>query len=186
MRMLRWALPGLLLALLATGAVLAHSGYRLYIVHTGSMTPTFKPGDAVIDRPSRQIKPGQVITFRHSAAPDVVTHRVTEVTAAGLIHTKGDANPTADVWDIRPDMVRGSVAWQVPRLGYLLVFLKQPAGIGALAGSLLALSLLWSLFFGQQPAARAAARTRQTKQARHRPGRHAASEVYHPLGSLLT
>ena len=63
----------------------------------------------------------------------MVTHRVTEVTGAGLIHTKGDANPTADVWDIQPAMVRGSVAWRVPRLGYLLVFLSQPAGIGALA-----------------------------------------------------
>jgi signal peptidase len=185
MRMLRWTLAGLLLALLATGAVLAHSGYRLYIVHTGSMTPTLMPGDAVIDRPSRQIKPGQVITFRHSAAPDVVTHRVTEVTAGGLIHTKGDANPTADVWDIRPDMVRGSVAWHAPRLGYLLVFLKQPAGIGALASSLLALSLLWSLFFGRQPAARTVAGAGQTRH-RRRPGRHSAGEVYHPLGSLLT
>jgi signal peptidase len=185
MRMLRWTLTCLLLALLATGAGLLHNGYRLYVVHTGSMVPTYRPGDVVIDRPGQQVKPGQVITFRHSAAPDLVTHRVTEISAAGIIHTKGDANPTADVWDIRPDMVRGSVAWHVPLLGYLLVFLKQPAGIGALASSLLALIMLWSLFFGEQPAAPKLVRTRRTSHRRGS-GRHAAGEVYHPLGSLLT
>lgn len=182
MRLVRWTLTCLLLALVATGAGLMHNGYRLYIVHTGSMSPTYRPGDAVIDRPSHRIKPGQVITFRHSTAPDVVTHRVTEITAGGIIHTKGDANPTADVWDIRPAMVRGSVAWHAPRLGYLLIFLKQPAGIGALATSILAMSLLWSLFFDQQPATRIPAQTRR----RRRPGRHAAAEVCQPLASLLT
>jgi signal peptidase len=186
MRLVRWTLTCLLLAIVTTGAGFLHNGYRVYIVHTGSMMPTYNPGDLVIDRRAGgAIKPGEVITFRHSAAPDVVTHRVTEITAGGIIHTKGDANPTADVWDIRPAMVRGSVAWHAPRLGYLLIFLKQPAGIGALATSILALSLLWSLFFDQQPATRIPAKTSQTRR-RRRPGRHAAAEVYQPLASLLT
>ena len=112
-----------------------HSGYRVYVVHTGSMVPTYRPGDLVLDRrPSGQYHRGEVITFRHSdLTTDVVTHRITDVTAAGLIHTKGDANATADVWDIRPDQVQGTAVLRLGGFGYLVVFLRQPAGIGALA-----------------------------------------------------
>jgi signal peptidase len=157
-----------LAAVVVTGATLLHQGYRIYVVHTGSMMPTYNPGDVVLDRPaSNPPKPGQVITFRHSlSTTDVVTHRVTDVTAAGLIHTKGDANRSADLWDIRPDMVRGTVARAIPRLGFVLVFLKQPAGIGALGCSALALLMLWSLFFA----------TSEIEQARnHQRGRHSVS-----------
>ena len=127
-------------------------GYRVYVVHTGSMTPTFRPGDIVIDRPAQhRYHAGEVITFRHSAqTTDVVTHRITDITPAGLIHTKGDANRTADVWDIRPDQVRGSVAMSAPAAGYLLVFLHQPAGVASLALAVLAIALLWRLFFATQ------------------------------------
>ncbi len=37
----------------ATGAWLWHSGYRAYVVHTGSMSPTYKPGSLVIDKPAK-------------------------------------------------------------------------------------------------------------------------------------
>lgn len=203
MRWLRWLSVSILLALVCTGAGLWHAGYRVYVVHTGSMTPTYRPGDVVIDKPARTAPvPGQVITFRHDAStPDVVTHRVVEVTATGLIHTKGDANPAPDVWDIKPTMVRGEVVHGVPRLGYLLVFLQQPAGLGAFACALFSICLLWSVFFGDtepasadevghhaaagptQPARQlvstpASARSRSGAQtgAHRRPGRHAAGQ----------
>ncbi len=160
----------LLLAVLLSGAVLAHQGYRAYVVHTGSMAPSYRPGDLVIDRPAAgQPRVGQVITFRHSSeTPDVVTHRVVSITATGLIRTKGDANPTPDAWQIPPTMVRGSVLRGIPKAGFVLVFLKQPAGLGALGASVLAMALLWSLFFpAPQPA-------RQVPH--HRAGRHAARQ----------
>jgi signal peptidase len=191
MRIARWVLACCLLAVLATGLGYAHAGYRVYIVHTGSMVPTYNPGDVVIDRPVRALpRPGEVITFRHSAAPDVVTHRVTDVTAAGLIHTKGDANATADVWDITPAMVRGSVARGVPRLGYLLVFLRQPAGIGALGCSVIALTLLWSLFFAEAPAPATPAAAGTAAHRKHRASRSGlAAEPavgYQPISTLLS
>ena len=113
----------------ATGAWLWHSGYRAYVVHTGSMSPTYKPGSLVIDRPARgNYHPGEVITFRHSAqTTDVVTHRITDITSTGLIHTKGDANATADVWDIRPDQVRGTVVAGIPFAGFAR---RLPAATG--------------------------------------------------------
>jgi signal peptidase len=131
-----------LVALACLGGYFWHSGYRVYVIHTGSMQPTLVPGTAVIDRPaSGGYRPGDVITFLHGQGEDLVTHRITEITVSGLIHTKGDANRTADE------------AMSVPRLGYLLVFLKQPSGIAALVTGILGAMLLWGLFF---PAASAA------------------------------
>lgn len=149
----RIVLAALTLAVMAVAgcaAFLWTQGYRVYVVHTGSMTPTYSPGYVVIDAPARDgYHPGDVITFRHSAyTTDVVTHRITHITESGLIHTKGDANRSADVWQIRPDQVRGRVVAGIPLLGYLAVFLQQPPGVGALATSTLMIVLLWGLFFG--------------------------------------
>ncbi len=152
MTVLRRTAVGLLVALfvavVGTLALGAHAGYRLYVVRTGSMAPALLPGDLVLDRPTNGPYAGQVITFRHSTgSDDVVTHRVTEVTAAGIIHTKGDANSTPDVWDIRPGQVEGAEVGYVRGLGYALVFLKQPRGAGAVVTIVIALVLLWSLLF---------------------------------------
>lgn len=136
-------------AALATGLWLWHDGYRAYVVHTGSMQPNYKSGSLVIDKPaSGHYLAGEVITFRHSElTTDVVTHRITDITPTGIIHTKGDGNGTADVWDIRPDQVRGEVVDGIPYAGYVVVFLQQPAGIAAVMTAVLAMLLLWGLFF---------------------------------------
>ena len=87
----------LALAVIGTAAARYAQGYRAYVVHTGSMSPTYRPGSLVIDRPTNgHYHRGEVITFRHSEGnDDLVTHRVVAVTPKG-IHTKGDANRTAD------------------------------------------------------------------------------------------
>jgi signal peptidase I len=149
---IRATLACAVLVALISGAVLWTQGYRGYVIHTGSMDPTYRPGDVVIDRPNQhRYHAGEVITFLHSSqTTDVVTHRITDITPAGLIHTKGDANRTADVWDIRPDQVRGNVTFGVRGLGYLLVFLHQPAGVASLAFAVAAVAFLWTLFFPPQ------------------------------------
>ena len=136
----------LLCAIAIAGVLAWQGGYRLYIVHTGSMTPTLQVGDAVLDGPPKATyHPGEIITFRHSdLTTDLVTHSVIDV-KGGKIHTKGDANRTADVWDIRPDQVQGVVIRRFPRLGYLLIFLRQPSGIAAVVIGGVALMLIWRL-----------------------------------------
>ena len=113
------ALCLLVLAVAVGGATMWARGYRIYVIHTGSMVPTYVPGDIVVDAPApRTVTPGEVITFRHTdLATDVVTHRVVGVTPAGLIRTKGDANQSVDAWQIptrpgtRTHRVRGSRRW---------------------------------------------------------------------------
>jgi signal peptidase len=150
----RWC--GVVAALLLAATVGAfaltwHQGYRAYIVHTGSMAPTFPSGDLVIDRGGASYARGDVITFEHGAGPgDLVTHRITRITARG-IETKGDANATGDAWTIRPDQVHGVLVTSLPNLGYAAYFLQVRAGVGALMCCALALLLLWGLFFPGQP-----------------------------------
>lgn len=135
-------------AAVAAGIQLHRSGYRAYIIHTGSMIGSYDPGDLVFDHPvTSPVQVGQVITFQHSGlSSDLVTHRVVRV-KDGVIRTKGDANHIADTWKIRPDQVKGVVAASAPKLGYLVYFLKQRSGDAAVVTALFSFLLLWGLFF---------------------------------------
>lgn len=138
------------------GGLAWHAGYRIYIVHTGSMMPTLNPGDAVLDRPApASVHSGEVITFAVHSGPDsVVTHRVASVDGA-TVKTKGDANRTVDPWTLHVSQVVGSQLVALPHMGYLLVYLQHPQGIGSVLTSVAALVLLWQLFFpATSPSAR--------------------------------
>jgi signal peptidase len=169
---------GLLCVVAITAAVGWTKGYRIYVVHTGSMQPALPIGSIVIDKPAaglNGLKPGDVITFRHSdLTTDVVTHRIASLDG-GLIQTKGDANTTPDAWNIRPNQVKGVEISVVPRLGYLLVFLRQPAGFAATLLSSLSVFLLWALFFPSAAPVRRAA---------HRASRHRPPNLDHVRGRL--
>lgn len=152
MRTVKRCLLALLAAVLlcAAGAAVVfwHQGYRVYAVRTGSMTPTYLPGDFVIDAPPGGSYPvGTVVTFRsHGGVSPVTTHRVHGKTAEGL-ETKGDANRTPDVAPVAPENVVGRVIAGVPNGGYVLVFLQQPAGVGSVMAVLLSLVFSWRVFF---------------------------------------
>ncbi len=132
MSTVRGRLAGLavVLAIVAMGGLgLAwQHGYRLYIVHTGSMEPGLRPGDAVLDAPvTGPVRPGQAVTFAVASGPDtVVTHRVVSV-EDGLIHTQGDANRSADSWALHPGQLRGLPVATLPR-GRLCTRLPAAAG----------------------------------------------------------
>ena len=157
-----------LLGLVVAGGLAWHAGYRVYAVQTGSMVPTFQPGDLVVDRATDSgYRPGDVITFRHSSGPDLVTHRLTKITAQG-IHTKGDGNRTADVWNIRPDQVEGVGVTHLAHLGYVLVFLKQPSGVLGVMTSALSVVLLWGICFPAEAAVETSAKQPRARSSRLR------------------
>ncbi|HSN07356.1 MAG TPA: signal peptidase I [Candidatus Angelobacter sp.] len=157
MRLFRRLALGVVVLVLGAAATVAaagwHEGYRLYVVHTGSMSPALRPGDAVLAAPAPgSVRPGDVVTFTVLSGPDsVVTHRVVAV-ADGLVTTKGDANRTADPWTLHMSQVVGTAAAFLPHAGYLLVYLRQPQGLASVVVAALALVLLWQLFFPAAPA----------------------------------
>ena len=64
-RRLRVALIALtFIGIAATSLLVLLHGHRLYVVHTGSMEPTYMPGDVVIDGPApKTLHKGEPITF---------------------------------------------------------------------------------------------------------------------------
>jgi len=119
---------------------------RPLTVLTGSMTPTYPPGDVVVVRPTnpRTLHVGQVITFQAvSDVASVTTHRIVaiEYGAHGRRYvTRGDANGANDPKPIAPDQVRGEVWYSVPKVGYLATWASR--GTLHTAINLFALGLL--------------------------------------------
>ena len=143
---------------LGLGADAWAQGVRAYVVRTGSMTPTLRPGDLVVDEPAAAGAPlrvGDIITF-HPQPETTETHRVHAIVGAGIV-TKGDANRTPDVGEIQPSMISGRVALTVPYGGYAAVFFQQPTGIAALILFFIAVRLAWDLLSppAEPPAGRA-------------------------------
>ncbi len=100
-------------------------GLAAYVVMSGSMGPAVPMGSLVLVAPTRPeaVQVGDVITY---TLPDrAVTHRVVaiQMTDQGpLFTTKGDANPTADLDQVRPTSAVGTVRAAVPVVGFLIVY----------------------------------------------------------------
>lgn len=157
----RWVVRStalVIVVLVTVGGLAWYQGYHLYIVHTGSMVPALRPGDAVLDAPApASVHPGEVVTFTVHSGPDsVVTHRVASY-SGGIIHTKGDANRTVDPWTLHLSQVVGTATMFLPRAGYVLVYLKQPQGLASVITVIVSLTLLWQLFFPAAPKPRSGA-----------------------------
>jgi signal peptidase I len=155
-----WAQRSLLalgLIFLLTIAVLPRLGlYRPVTVLSGSMRPTFSPGDTVIvtPEPVSAVRVGQVISYQvPTGVHQVETHRIVKILQGGahpLIQTQGDANNWPDPWTAK---LEGNTAWRmravIPHLGYVVNWLRsstlQRAAI-YFAPAMLALLLLWEIW----------------------------------------
>ena len=156
-------LLALALILFLAIAVLPRLGlYRPVTVLSGSMRPTFSPGDMVIvvPEPVSAVRVGQVISYQVPVGiHQVETHRVVSILQGGphpTVQTQGDANNYHDPWTAK---LEGNTAWRmvavVPHLGYVVNFLRgrtlQQAAI-IIAPALLALLILseiWGLGAGE-------------------------------------
>ena len=127
------ALAGTLLVLYATGSI----PYRVYVIHTSSMSPAIPSRSAVLVRASRY-RVGQVITFREHG--ETITHRLVGFDHDGAAVTQGDANRSPDPWRVpRADIV-GGVVLAPHFVGFALVYVRSPLGA---ASVLLALLAIW-------------------------------------------
>ena len=120
-------------------------GRSIFIVNSGSMSPSIRVGDAVLvksldenERPTLRV--GDVVTFRVLDRPDMhITHRIvgTRLTVEDTYYrTKGDANPSNDSLEVASGQVFGVVDRRVSHAGYALYAAQQPTFIVALVASL--------------------------------------------------
>ena len=106
-------------------------GHRLYVVDSGSMSPTLKIGTLITVKEigPKEIIDGDIITYRGSG-DSVVTHRVMEVKDGGATFiTKGDANETEDPMPLDSGKLIGKVVFSIPYIGLLLKLLQTKAGL---------------------------------------------------------
>lgn len=121
----------------AVGSILLVFG-PAHVVVSPSMEPAIRAGDVLWIRPvAGPITPGMVVTYRLDGR--LITHRVLSVEGETL-STKGDNNEEADPWPVPVASIVGTPVLRVPSLGYVIDFVRKPAGWGlfvALPASLL-------------------------------------------------
>lgn len=125
-----------------------------YVVLSDSMEPTYSAGDVVIIESvsPEEIDEGDVITFyRPNAQDSRITHRVIDIEQREqqlYFKTKGDANEETDAHSIPASQVVGRVWFDIPYVGYGLLFARSQAGIALLVmvpAGLLILAEVWDL-----------------------------------------
>ena len=115
-------LLGLLGLVVAVGVVPKVMNGAALTVLTGSMEPTYEPGDIVVSVPQEQYRIGDPVTFQpRSGDPMLITHRIVAVTDTDegrTFVTRGDANGSDDA-PIVEAQVMGKVLYSIPKLGYV-------------------------------------------------------------------
>jgi signal peptidase len=122
--------PGLAVLALCVYAGFFAAGYRTVAVYSGSMEPVLHVGSLAWVKavPSEDVRVGDVITFQDPQTPGrLITHRVVRRFRHDgrlVYRTKGDANRVLDPWTIALPGTVGRYSFDVPVIGYGLVYAK--------------------------------------------------------------
>lgn len=146
----------LAVAALVVAVPAAVDGMPLSVL-SGSMRPTYEPGDLVVIKPKEptDIRIGDVITYQvHSGESELTTHRVIEKNSStdGSVSfiTQGDTDDVPDATPIRDVQIHGTVWYRIPMLGWVNNWFngeKRDIVVPTAAGALI-LYALWNLAVG--------------------------------------
>lgn len=108
--------------------------HQIYVVRSGSMSPTFKTGSLLIVNVGNkeEIKVSDIITYRRPNDTVATTHRVVNVIEEDgerMFVTRGDANNVDDPVPVSENDVVGTVSTAIPLLGYLIGFVRTKQGL---------------------------------------------------------
>ena len=126
--------PVFIFIAVTAGFVMGLFKYQPVAVLSGSMSPTFNRGDAVVvrklsDDEKKLLKENDVIQF--VSGNKYVIHRIVEVDndkyGNKLFVTKGDHNNGVDVNKVSLEQIRGKASFTVPYIGYPSVWLSGVA-----------------------------------------------------------
>lgn len=125
-----------------TGREPALFNHRIYIVDSGSMSPTINVDSMIIVKESEpnEINKGDIITYYGHNKSSRVTHRVIDIENNGeFFITRGDANEVNDPMPLEGKKLIGKVVFKIPFIGKVFRFLNTEMGMGVLV----ALMVLW-------------------------------------------
>lgn len=133
--LLQTLLWGALLSFLALLAIPRVSHFEILVVRSGSMEPAIRTGGIVlIDTSARDLRIGDIASFRDAQGGNVITHRVVALRDGGFV-TRGDANQSADAPLRRPAEVVGRERMSLPYLGFVLYVIERPLVFVLLLGA---------------------------------------------------
>ena len=150
-----WASFGFAIVLATVVAAPGLVGRHSLSILSGSMTPTLRVGDLIIDRQERaaDLRVGDIATFGDPDNPErLLTHRVVHMrirSGVAYVVTKGDANTGVERWSAPANGSVGVVEFRIPKLGYAVVYIGGRYGrfgmiaIPALLLGLYELRRLW-------------------------------------------
>lgn len=121
-------------------------GFKPYIVITESMEPDIMVFDLIIVKNPKidELEVDDIITFyadmNYDGEKDVITHYIYSINENDdgdlIFRTNGyfenEADTFPDYWLLGEDDILGQHALTIPKLGYLVQFVKSPFGIAAL------------------------------------------------------
>lgn len=116
-------------------------GHRLYIVDSGSMSPTIKEDSMIIVKELEfvGIQERDIVTY-YGHGGSRVTHRVMKVENNGKsFTTRGDANNSNDPLPLEGEKIIGKVVFIIPFIGNVFRILSTKLGIALL----ITISITW-------------------------------------------
>lgn len=107
-----------------------HGGWGTVTVVSGSMEPGIPIGSLLLIQEQSEYMPGEIVTYANSEGYSI-THRIVSI-EDGTVVTRGDSNNMSDP-AFPKDQIIGKVQYVLPSVGAVLLFMKQPFVLGALA-----------------------------------------------------
>lgn len=123
-------------------------GYKPMIVLSGSMETSIYTGDLVFVKEvdPETLKENDIIAFRNEANT-VTTHRIIEIITDSEgkkeFRTKGDNNVTEDINLVQEEDIEGVYISRIPKLGNVLMQLKEPNTLVIILLIILVIGLIW-------------------------------------------
>ena len=114
-------------------------GYTFFQVITGSMEPTIKTKDIVIEKITKDVRYDDIVTYEHNG--DYVTHRVIRQ-GGNYIITQGDNNNSEDD-PILVDNIVGKVIFIIPNVAIWTKVITTPQVVGTIVLALIIFKLLF-------------------------------------------
>lgn len=116
---------------LKNGAVIPmHGGWGTVTVVSGSMEPGIPLGSLLLIQEQSEYLPGEIIAYANNEGQSI-THRIVSITDGNVV-ARGDSNNVSDP-TFPESQIIGKVQFVLPSVGAVLLFMKQPLVLGALA-----------------------------------------------------
>ncbi len=109
------------------------SGYSIYVIESNSMKPTLEKGDFIVAEKRENYKIGDIITFYpKDNYKKPYTHRIIEKNKQNnkiIYKTQGDNNDLPDNFEVKKELIEGTLYKHIPKLGEAVLFLRSVEGI---------------------------------------------------------